>query len=67
MNDPTSLDLDISMNRVYNSILQHGTPLTVVKGEMMMEMKGPKLQRSLVVLRISSLSVLVVVAVARVL
>ena len=46
---------------------QLGIPLTIVKGEMMMEMKGPKLRRSPKVLRISSCSVMDVVAAARVL
>ena len=45
---------------------QLGIPLTIVKGDMMMEMKGPKLRRSPKVLWIFSSSVLDVVAAARV-
>ena len=41
---------------------QLGIPLTIVKDEMMMEMKGPKLRRSPKVLQISSSSVLEVAA-----
>ena len=67
MNNQSSFEpSDECMNRVYNLILQPGIPLTIVKGEMMMPAKGPKLRRSLEALRISSLCVLVVVA-ARVL
>ena len=67
MNDPDSLDLEMIVNRVYNLFLQIGIPLAIMKDEMMMVMKGPKLRRSSVVLRTCSLSVLVVVAATRLL
>ena len=66
MDNSTSLDLQIRVNRVYNLFPQVRIPLRIVKDERMIEMKGPRLRKILKVLRIPS-SVLDVVAAARVL
>ena len=67
MDNSTSLDLEMRVNRVYNLLPKLGIALTIVKDERMMEMERPKLRKSLKVLRIPSSFVLDVVATDRVL
>ena len=67
MDNSTIIDLQMRVNRVYNLFPQVRIPLTIVKDERMMDMKGPKLRKIMKVLRIPSSSILDVVAAARVL
>ena len=59
MDNSNSLDLQTRLSNI-TIVLPIGIPLTIVKDEMMMEMKGPKLRRSSKVLQILLSSVLVV-------